>query len=128
MLKSNDGKGRYTMALTVQSRNVDGVVVVDMIGRITCGEPQKLLRDTIRRFLDDGNNKFVFNLSDVNYIDSSGLGELAWTRRCLTDEGGEANLLGVTKRVNNLLVLTKLATVYNFFEEESQAIAALRRS
>jgi len=68
----------------------------------------------------------VLNLSEVNYIDSSGLGELAITKSELHENGGKVNLLGLRKRVSDVLVLTKLACVFDFFEEESKAIAALR--
>jgi len=114
------------MSLRVKSRKLDNVVVIDMDGRLTCGEPQMLFRNTIRRFVEDGNDRFVLNLSEVNYIDSSGLGELAITKSELHENGGKVNLLGLRKRVRDVLVLTKLACVFDFFEEESKAIAALR--
>jgi anti-sigma B factor antagonist len=114
------------MSLRLKSRKLDNVVVIDMGGRLTSGEPQLLFRNTIRRFLEDGNDRFVLNLSDVNYIDSSGLGELAVTKSALDNKGGRVNLLGLQKRVNDVLVLTKLACVFDFFDEESKAVAALR--
>jgi len=114
------------MSLRVKSRKLDNVVVIDMNGRLTCGEPQLLFRNTIRRFVADGSNRFVLNLSDVNYIDSSGLGELATTKATLDKDGGRVNLLGLQKKVSDVLVLTKLTCVFDFFEEETKAIAALR--
>ena len=113
------------MSLKVTSRKIDGVVVIDMIGRLTGGEGQLLLRSTIRRFLDDGANRFVLNLSDVSFIDSSGLGELVSTKSLLTSQGGRVNLLGLTKRGQDLLVLTRLVVLFDFFDEESKAVKAL---
>lgn len=114
------------MSLRVKSRKMDNVVVIDMDGRLTSGEPQLLFRSTIRRYIEDGDKRFVLNLTDVNYIDSSGLGELAVTKSALDKDGGKVNLLGLQKRVNDVLVLTKLACVFDFYEEETKAVAALR--
>jgi len=120
-------KGANTMSLTVKSRKLDSVVIVDMEGKLTAGEPQLMLRETVRRFIDAGNRRFVLNLSDVNYIDSSGLGELAATRYSLAKNGGHVNLLGLTKRVKDLMVMTHLALVFDSFDEESKAVTALTR-
>jgi anti-sigma B factor antagonist len=116
------------MSLKVRSRKVNGVVILDMYGRITSGEPLMLLRSTIRRFVDDGNDRFVLNLSDVNFVDSSGLGELIWTKSSLAKQGGHVNLLGLGKRVKDLLVMSKLMVVFDVFDDEAKAVAALERS
>jgi anti-sigma B factor antagonist len=116
------------MPLKVKSRKIDGVVIIELCGRVTAGEPQMLLRDTVRRFVADGSDSFVFNLSDVSLIDSSGLGELAWTKSYLDERQGRANLVGLNKRVKDLLVMTKLACVFDLFEEEAKAVAALQKS
>lgn len=115
------------MSLTVKSRKMDSVVIVDMDGRLTCGEPQLLFRQAIRQCLDEGNRKFVLNLTGVSYIDSLGLGELAATRYSLARNGGRVNLLGITKRLKDLMVMTHLALVFDFFDEESKAVTALQR-
>ena len=115
------------MALKVRSRKVDGIVILDMVGRITCGEPQMLFRSTVRRFVDDGNNQFVFNLCEVSFIDSSGLGELAWTKVALKRQGGDATLVGLQKRVKDVLVITRLAVEFDLFDDETKAVAALQR-
>ena len=114
------------MSLKVTSRKIDGIVVVDMVGRITEGESRLLLRSTVHRFVDDGNNKFVLNLSGVNYVDSCGLGELAATKRLLASQNGRVCLVGLTDRVQNVLVLTKLAVEFDSFTDETKAVAALR--
>lgn len=112
------------MSLSVNTRKVGEVVVVDMSGRLTAGEPVLLLRDTMRRFMDDGARNFVLNLGDVSYIDSSGLGELVTTYTSLQNRKGAVNLLNLTKKANDLLQMTKLLTVFDTFEDEAKAVAA----
>jgi len=114
------------MALKLKSREIDGVVVIDLIGRLTCGDPQILFRETVRRLVDEGNGKLVLNLSEVNFVDSSGLGELVSTRHLMAERGGEVNLLGLAKKVKDLLVMTKLVTAFDCFEDEAKAVAALQ--
>ena len=114
------------MSFTVKTRKVDGVIVVDMRGRLTTGEPQWLLRDTVEGLIKDGNTRFVFNVSNVSYVDSSGLGELAAIKFSFNKQNAQVNLLGVTKRVKDLLVVTRLAVVFDLFDEESKAVAALQ--
>jgi len=113
------------MALIVRTRKVEGVVVIDVNGRLTCGEPQMLLRNTIRQFIDDGNRRLVLNLSEVSFVDSSGLGELISTENELTSHNGQVNLLGLKKRVRDVLVLTKLVCVFDCYDKESEAVLAL---
>jgi anti-sigma B factor antagonist len=114
------------MTLKLKSREIDGVVVVDLTGRLTCGDPQMLLRGAVRRFVDEGNTRLVLNLSEVNFVDSSGLGELISTKCLLDKQGGQVNLLGLAKKVNDLLVMTKLVVAFESFEEEAKAVAALQ--
>ena len=116
------------MSLKVKTRMLDSVVIVDLEGRLTSGEPQLMLRETIRRLINEGNRKFVLNLTDVSYIDSSGLGEFAATRCSLTKIGGEVNLVGLTNRVTDLMVMTHLALEFDSFDEESKAVLALTRA
>src|SRR5262245_60509616 len=110
------------MSLILRTRKVESVVVIDMNGRLTCGEPQMLLRNTVRQFIDDGNRRFVLNLSDVSFVDSSGLGELISSRTALANHDGQVNLLGLKKKVLDLLVLTKLVCVFDCFDKESEAV------
>lgn len=116
------------MSLSVNTRKVEDVVVVDMSGRLTSGEPVLLLRDTVRRFLDDGARKFVLNLGKVSYIDSSGLGELVTTYTSLQKRGGKVNLLNLTKKANDLLQMTKLLTVFDTFDDEARAVSSHQAS
>ena len=89
--------------MKVGSRQVDGVTIVDCSGRITLGEGSVILRDTVRDLLTKGNKKIVLNLSEVNYIDSSGIGELVSAFTTTKNQGGELKLLNLTKKVNDLL-------------------------
>lgn len=114
------------MTLKLNTRKLDDVVIIDMSGRLTWGEPRGLFRAAVSRLLDDGNRKLVLNLSDVTYVDTTGLTELLATKTKLVERGGEVNLLGVAKNVNDLLVMTKLIVVFNCFNKESDAIAALQ--
>jgi len=114
------------MALKVKSREIDGVAVIDLSGRITCGDPQMHFRETIRRFVDEGGTQLILNLSEVSFIDSSGLSELVSTWHLFAERGGKVNLLGVKKQVNDLLVITRLVVAFDSFDEESKAVANLQ--
>ena len=113
------------MSLSLNTREVDGVIVVDMSGRLTIGEPVMSFRQTVKRFVDDGRTKFVLNLGDVSYIDSSGLGELVTTYTSLRNREGDVNLLNLTKKAKDLLQMTKLLTVFDTYIDEATAISAL---
>jgi anti-sigma B factor antagonist len=113
------------MAFRVKTRKVENVVVIDMFGRFTLGDT-KLFREALHSRLKEGENKFIVNLRDVTYMDSSGLGELSVTKGHLIKADARMNLLGVQKNVNDLLIMTKLVTMYDCFEDESQAVAGLQ--
>jgi anti-sigma B factor antagonist len=113
------------MSLSIKTRKVDGVTLLDLSGRLTIGEPVLLLRDNIRTFINDGDMKFVLNLGDVSYIDSSGLGELVSTYTTVRNRKGDVKLLHLTTKAKDLLQMTKLLTVFDTYEDESKAVAAL---
>src|SRR5688572_25532482 len=113
------------MSLSVNTRKIQGIVIVDMSGKLSAGEPVLLLRNTVRRFIEDGSRKFVLNLGAVSYIDSAGLGELIATYTSLRNRNGDVKLLNLTKTAKDLLQMTKLLTVFDTFEDESNAIQAL---
>ena len=113
------------MSLSLNTRNVGGVIIIDMSGRLTIGEPVLSLRQAVRRFVDDGGRKFVLNLGDVSYIGSSGLGELVTTYTSLKNRDGDVNLLNLTKKAKDLLQMTKLLTVFDSYEDEAAAVDAL---
>jgi anti-sigma B factor antagonist len=115
------------MDLRATYRDAGGVTVVDIGGRITLGEGSALLRKTIRELLDDGRTQIVLNLADVNYIDSSGIGELVTAFTTVKKNGGNLKLLHLTKKVHDLLQLTKLFTVFDVYSDEGAALVSFRR-
>jgi len=112
------------MALTIASREVDGVTVLDLSGRITLGEGSVQLRDAIRGLISKGQKKILLNMAEVNYIDSSGLGELVSAFTSAKNQQAEVKLLKLTKKVHDLLQLTKLYTVFDIKDDEAGAIAS----
>ena len=114
------------MALTIHSREVDGVTVLDLSGRITLGEGSVQLRDAIRDLISKGSKSILLNLGDVNYIDSSGLGELVSAYTTAKNQGTTLKLLKLTKKVHDLLQLTKLYTVFDIYDDEASAIASYK--
>ncbi|HET9839693.1 MAG TPA: STAS domain-containing protein [Candidatus Angelobacter sp.] len=115
------------MSMKANNRQVDGVTVVDMSGRITLGEGSVVLRDTIRDLIGKGQKKILLNLGDVTYIDSSGIGELVSAFTAVRREGGELKLLNLTKKVHDLLQITKLYTVFDIKDDEAVAIKAFAK-
>jgi anti-sigma B factor antagonist len=114
------------VALSIHSREVDGVTVLDMSGRITLGEGSVQLRDAVRDLIGKGSKSILLNLGDVNYIDSSGLGELVSAFTTAKNQGGEVKLLSLTKKVKDVLQLTKLYTVFDIYDDEASAIASFK--
>jgi anti-sigma B factor antagonist len=106
----------------VKTRQIDGVAVVDVSGRITLGEGSSSVRDSLRELIGKGEKKILLNLSEVSYIDSSGIGELVSAYTTISNQGGTLKLIGLTKRVKDLLQITKLYTVFDVHEDEAHAI------
>jgi anti-sigma B factor antagonist len=113
-------------ALYATTREVGVIALVDLSGRIALGEGSALLRKTIRDLLDGGNNKILLNLGDVNYIDSSGIGELVSGFTAVRSRGGELKLLHLTKKVHDLLQITKLFTVFDVYSDEPTAVRSFQ--
>ena len=107
-------------------REVGPVTIIDLSGRIALGEGSALLRTTIRELLETGQRKILLNLGDVNYIDSSGIGELVSGFTAVRSREGELKLLNLTKKVHDLLQITKLFTVFDVYNEESTAIQSYK--
>jgi len=105
-------------------RQVDSVTVVDISGRITLGEGCSQLRELIRDEVSKGNKKVLVNLADVTYIDSSGIGELVSAYTAVSNQGGQLKLLNLTKKVHDLLQITKLYTVFDVHDDETRAISS----
>ena len=112
------------MSMKASTRQLDGVTVVDLSGRITLGEGSVVLRDLVRELIGKGNKKILLNLGDVTYIDSSGIGELVSAFTTVRNQGGELKLLKLTKKVHDLLQITKLYTVFDIKDDEAAAIQA----
>ena len=113
------------MGLTLKARSIDSVVVFDLSGSLTVGEAVAQMRETIQSHLHSGDRKFILNLADVSYIDSSGLGALVWAYTSVRGKGGDVKLLNLTAKAKDLLQLTKLLTVFDSYGSESRAIGAL---
>jgi anti-sigma B factor antagonist len=109
------------------TRQVDGVTIVDLSGRITLGEGSTILRDIVREMIAKGNKKILLNLGDVTYIDSSGIGELVSAFTTVRNGGGELKLLNLTKKVHDLLQITKLYTVFDIKDDEANAIKSFSK-
>ncbi|MGA7792016.1 MAG: STAS domain-containing protein [Candidatus Acidiferrales bacterium] len=112
------------MSFKAISREVGDVTVIDMDGRITLGEGSALLRDLVRENVAKGRKKIVMNLAGINYIDSTGLGELVAGYRLVKSEGGEIKLLNLNKKVTDLLQITRLYTVFDIHNQETQAVSS----
>ena len=114
------------MSVKISTRQVDGVTVLDMSGRITLGEGSVTLRDTVRDLLSKGQKHILLNLGDVTYIDSSGIGELVSAFTTVKNQGGELKLLNLTRKVHDLLQITKLYTVFDVKDDEAAAVKSFK--
>ena len=110
--------------MEIHTRTVGDVHILDVSGRIVLGEATKTIRQTINDLLVNGGRKIVLNLKDVNYVDSSGIGELVRSYTSVTREGKQLKLLNLTKKIRDLLVITKLLTVFQVYENEQAALAS----
>ncbi len=108
--------------MKIDTRTVGEVHILDCSGKITLGEGTMAIRNTVREVLKNGGKKIVLNLADVNYIDSSGIGELVSTFTTVTNQGGQLKLLKLTKKIQELLAITKLLTVFQVYNDEQEAV------
>ncbi len=116
------------MSMSAKTRSVDSVTVVDISGRITLGQDLTELRQLIRDLLGKGQKAILLNLGDVTYIDSSGIGELVSGFTAASNQGGQLKLVNLTKRVHDLLQITKLLTVFDVYNDEARAVASFRKT
>jgi anti-sigma B factor antagonist len=114
--------------MQIVERAVGDVVILDVKGRITLGEGDELLKDKVNTLVNQGRKKIVLNLADVPYVDSAGLGEIVRTYTTVSRQGGSLKLLNLTKRISDLLSITKLLTVFETFDTESDAITSFSAS
>ncbi len=108
--------------MQIHEREVNDVTILDIHGKLTLGDGDELLRDKINSLVHQGRKKLLLNLSEVPYIDSAGLGEIVRTYTTVSRQGGTLKLLNLTKRIQDLLSITKLLTVFETFESESEAL------
>ena len=114
------------MSVKMTTRQVGDVTVVDAVGRITLGEAASTFRDTVRDLAAGGHKKLLLNLAEISYIDSSGIGELVSGFTTVANQGGSVKLLKLTKRVQDLLQITKLYTVFEVFDDEAAAVGSFK--
>ena len=114
--------------MQIEERAVGEVVVLDLKGKITLGEGDELLKDKVNSLVNQGHKKIILNLADVPYIDSAGLGEVVRTYTTVSRQGGSLKLLNLTKRITDLLSITKLLTVFETFDSENEAVRSFSAS
>ena len=114
--------------MQIEERAVSEVVVLDLKGRVTLGDGDELLKDKVNSLVNRGFKKIVLNLAEVPYVDSAGLGEIVRTYTTVSRQGGSLKLLNLTKRISDLLSITKLLTVFETFDTESEAIKSFQAS
>jgi anti-sigma B factor antagonist len=112
------------MSMNITIRENRGVIVIDLSGRLTLGGAPAILRDDIRRLLDEGKTRLLLNLAGLAYLDSAGMGLLVHAYATVTRSGGQLKLSNLTSRVKDLLIITKLCTVFEIYDDEASAIAS----
>jgi len=112
------------MSLKMRTREVNEIVIIDLSGQLTLGEASAAIRDEVRDQTDQGLRKILLNLGDVSYIDSAGLGELTAAYTSVKNRGGQLKLLNLTRRIHDLMQITKLYTVFDVYDDEKKAIAS----
>ncbi len=114
--------------MQIEERTVGDVLILDLKGKITLGGGDELLKDKVNSMVNQGHKKILLNLAEVPYIDSAGLGEIVRTYTTVSRQGGNMKLLNLTKRITDLLSITKLLTVFETFETEKDAVASFGAS
>ncbi|HEV2881391.1 MAG TPA: STAS domain-containing protein [Pyrinomonadaceae bacterium] len=112
--------------LNINERQAGDVTVLDMSGKITIGEGSVALRSAIRKLIEEGKKKILLNLSQVSYVDSSGIGEFVASFTAIGREGGQLKLLNLTQKIQDLLAITKLLTVFDTYDDESSALNSFK--
>jgi anti-sigma B factor antagonist len=112
--------------LNINERQAGDVTVLDMDGRITIGEGSVALRTAVRRLLEEGKKKILLNMGGIGYIDSSGIGELVSSYTAINKENGQLKMLNLTQKLQDLLAITKLLTVFDVYENEEEALNSFK--
>lgn len=110
--------------MRIDARTAHGVTILDLHGKITIGEGNVEIRNKVRDLLESGNKNILLNLGDVSYVDSSGIGELVSCYTRVSNQGGQLKLLNLTKKLQELLAITKLLTVFDTYTDEAKALAS----
>jgi anti-sigma B factor antagonist len=113
--------------MDIKEKVVDGVSVLDLSGKIVLGEGDSQVRDRVKDLLADGQRRILLDLGNINYIDSAGLGALISSYTTTKREGGQLKLVNLTKRIQDLLSITKLITVFDTYDDEKEALASFNR-
>jgi anti-sigma B factor antagonist len=108
--------------MQIEERIVNNVTILDLKGKVTLGEGDEALKDKINSLVQQGHKRILLNLGEVPYIDSAGLGQIVRTYTTVTRDGGQLKLVHLTKRIEDLLMITKLLTVFETFDSESEAV------
>ena len=114
--------------MQIEERSVGDVTILDLKGKMTLGEGDELLRDKINSLIHQGQKKLLLNLEGVPYIDSAGLGEIVRTYTTVSRQGGSLKLVNLTKRITDLLSITKLLTVFETFDTEKDAVSSFQKA
>jgi len=114
--------------MQIDERTIGDVVVLDIKGRVQLGEGDEMLKDKVNSLLNQGRKKIILNLAEVPYIDSAGLGEVVRTFTTVSRQGGQLKLLNLTKRITDLLAITKLLTVFDTYDSEQDAVQSFSAS
>jgi anti-sigma B factor antagonist len=112
--------------LNITERQAGDITILDMNGKVTIGEGSVALRTAIRRLLGEGKKKILLNLGSVGYVDSSGIGELVSSFTAVNKENGSLKLLNLTQKIQDLLAITKLLTVFDVFDSEADALSSYK--
>jgi len=112
--------------MKIEQRTIGDIRILDCSGKITLGEGTMSVRNAVRDILQSGGKKIVLNLADISYIDSSGIGELVSTYTTVVNGGGRLKLLNLTKKIQELLAITKLLTVFDVFDDEKAVLASFK--
>jgi anti-sigma B factor antagonist len=110
--------------MEIEERSLESVVVLDLKGKLTIGEGDELLKERINNLMQQGHRNLLLNLENVPYVDSAGLGEIVRTYTTVSRQGGKLKLVNLTKRITDLLAITKLLTVFDTFESEADAVSS----
>jgi anti-sigma B factor antagonist len=119
--------GKTPLKMDIQTRQIEDIIILAVTGRITLGEGNVMLRDVVRDLADKGTRRVILNLSEVNYIDSSGVGELVKTHTTIQNKGGKLKLSSLNKRVHDLLEMTRLSAVFDIHNDEASAIESFNK-